>query len=110
MRSGAFLVTTEAVCWEFLNAMSDPSTRTHAARAYERIRHDPRIEVVPFTGELSADALRLFSSRLDKDWSLTDCLSFVLMSRRSIQEALTSDRHFDQAGLRAVLSDIPPIL
>ena len=90
--------------------MSASSTRTHAARAYERIGQDPRIEVVPFSGELNADALRLFSSRSDKDWSLTDCLSFVVMARRNMREALTPDHHFDQAGLRAVLTDIPPVL
>ena len=92
----------EAVCWEWLNAMSDSSTRTTAARGYGRIRHDPRIEVVPCSGELSASALRLFTDRSDKDWSLTDCLSFVVMGRRNIREALTADHHFEQAGLHPV--------
>ena len=80
--------------------MSDSSTRANAALGYERIRRDPRIEVVPFGAELNAEALRLFGGRSDKDWSLTDCLSFVVMNRRSIQDALTSDHHFEQAGFR----------
>jgi hypothetical protein len=108
VRSGAFLVTTEAVCWEWLNAMSDAATRSIAAHGYERIHHDARIEVVPHSGELSAGAIRLFTDRSDKDWSLTDCLSFTVIGRRNIREALTADHHFEQAGLRAVLSDIPP--
>jgi len=101
-------VTTEAVCWEWLNAMSHSSTRIYAARALERVRQDARIEVIPFTPEFTAEALRLFGSRSDKDWSLTDCLSFVVMNRRNIWDALTPDRHFGQVGFRAVLSDLPP--
>jgi len=87
--------------------MSDSSTRANAALGYERIRRDPRIEVVPFGAELNAEALRLFGGRSDKDWSLTDCLSFVVMHRRSIRDAFTSDHHFEQAGFRSVLLDTP---
>jgi uncharacterized protein len=72
------------------------------------MRYDPRIEVVPHSGELSAGAVRLFTDRSDKVWSLTDCLSFVVMARRNFREALTADHHFEQAGFRAMLSDIPP--
>jgi hypothetical protein len=52
----------------------------------------------------------LFTSRADKDWSLTDCLSFIVMGRRNIRQALTADNHFEQAGFHAVLSRIPPHL
>jgi predicted nucleic acid-binding protein len=90
--------------------MSDAATRGIAAHGYERIRHDAHIEVVPHSGELSAGAIGLFTDRSDKDWSLTDCLSFIVMGRRNIRDALTVDRHFEQAGLRAVLSDTPPSL
>ncbi len=112
-QSGAFLITTEAVCWEWLNAMSNSSIRAGAALGYERICRDPRIEVVPFGAELSAEALRLFGDRPDRtgarDWSLTDCLSFVVMNRLSIRDALTSDHHFEQAGFRSVLLDTPKV-
>lgn len=109
VRSGAALVTTEAVCWEWMNAMSGAATRGVAARAYEMIRLDPRIEVVACSLELRADALRLFSDRSDKDWSLTDCLSFVVMGHRNVQMALTPDHHFEQAGFRPVLLHAPPV-
>ena len=45
----------------------------------------------------------LFANRPDKDWSLTDCISFGVMTERGLTEALTADRHFEQAGFRAVL-------
>jgi hypothetical protein len=51
------------------DAMSGAATRTIAAHAFERVRHDPRIEVVPHSGELNAGAIRLFTLRSDKDWS-----------------------------------------
>ncbi len=90
--------------------MSDVGTRYIAAQGYERMLDDPRIEVVRHSGELSASSMRLFTERTDKDWSMTDCLSFVVMARRSIREALTADHHFEQAGLRPVLAYMPPDL
>lgn len=87
--------------------MSGAATRTTAALGFKRLSQDPRIEVVPHSGELSADAIRLFTARADKDWSLTDCLSFVVMERKSIREALTADNHFEQAGFHAILTAIP---
>jgi hypothetical protein len=88
--------------------MSGAATRNIAAHGFERIRHDPRIEVVTHSGELAAGAIRLFTARSDKDWSLTDCLSFIVMERRNIRQALTADNHFEQAGFQAVLSGVPP--
>jgi predicted nucleic acid-binding protein len=52
---------------------------------------------------LAERAVRLFESRPDKDWSLTDCLSFMVMAERQLHKALTSDRHFVQAGFEALL-------
>jgi predicted nucleic acid-binding protein len=48
--------------------------------------------------------LILFDSRADKEWSLTDCTSFVVMQDRQINQALTADHHFEQAGFAALLS------
>ena len=89
--------------------MSGTTTRGLAALGYERVRLDPQIEIVPFREDLRASALRLFADRSDKDWSLTDCLSFVIMGTRGIQKALTADHHFEQAGFSPVLSDAPPL-
>jgi uncharacterized protein len=110
LKSRAVIVTTEAVCWEWLNAMSAAPTRKIAAEGLKQIRRDPRIEVITHTEELTEAAVHLFSNRSDKDWSLTDCLSFVVMERRNTRDALTADNHFEQAGFQALLSALPPVL
>ena len=54
------IVTTEAVCWEWLNSMSAAATRKVAADGFEQIRRDPLIEVVRQSEDLSEAAIRLF--------------------------------------------------
>ncbi len=107
VRTASRIVTTEAVLWEWLNALSDATMRSIAAEGYRRVHADPQIEVGPFQPELSAAAVELYRGRLDKNWSLTDCLSFVVMERHSLIDALTTDRHFEQAGFRAHLLSQP---
>ncbi len=87
--------------------MSGITTRGIAAQGLERMRRDPRIELIPSGGEFGSEAIRLFTARSDKEWSLTDCLSFIVMERRGIRDALTADNHFEQAGFRAVLELVP---
>jgi uncharacterized protein len=109
LRTRSTLVTTEAVLWEWLNAFSHASTRRLAAEGYCRCQADPGIEVVPFQSELVASAVELYRTRPDKNWSLTDCLSFVVMENRRLTEALTTDRHFEQAQRKALLLEEPPL-
>ena len=47
--------------------------------------------------------LALLRQQLDKDWSPCDAISIVLMRRRGIIEVLTTDHHFEQAGLVRLL-------
>jgi len=103
------IVTTEAVLWEWLNALSEAGTRLLAAEGYRRCHRDSSIEVVPFLAELIDAAVQLYEARPDKTWSLSDCLSFVVMGRRQLAQALSTDRHFEQAGLRAMMLEGPPI-
>ena len=63
----------------------------------------PDARIVEPTQELFDRGVELFSQRLDKEWSLTDCISFVVMADEEIAEALTGDRHFEQAGFRTLL-------
>jgi hypothetical protein len=101
IRTRSMIVTTEAVLVEWLNALSDVSTRRIAAESYLRVRGDARIDVVPLQAELMGSAIQLYRGRSDKSWSLTDCLSFLVMERRGLAEALTTDHDFEQAGFRA---------
>jgi hypothetical protein len=47
--------------------------------------------------------LGLYGRRLDKEWSLADCIAFVVMKDEGITDALTTDRHFEQAGFKVLL-------
>jgi hypothetical protein len=96
-------VTTEAVLLEVGDAMAGRKLRKLGAAVLADARTDPEVEVVPLSPELFDNALRLYSARPDKEWSLTDCVSFVVMKERCIEEALAADQHFTQAGFRALL-------
>jgi predicted nucleic acid-binding protein len=61
VRTVSRIVTTEAVLWEWLNALSDASTRTIAAEGYHRVHADRRIEVISFQPELSDAAIGLYT-------------------------------------------------
>ena len=64
----------------------------------DALEADPNVEIGSLSEPLYVEGLMLFRQRPDKDWGLTDCMSFVLMQELGITEAMTSDRHFEQAG------------
>jgi hypothetical protein len=99
----ARLVTTRAVILEIGNALARQRFRPAAVALLESIENDPQIEILPLSEELFVGTLELFRNRLDKEWGLTDCLSFLVMEARELSDALTADRHFQQAGFRALL-------
>jgi uncharacterized protein len=72
-------------------------------KLHDVLRGDRRVEIAPATSEAFAEGIKLYADRPDKDWSLTDCISFIVMKERGIIEALTGDHHFEQAGFRAAL-------
>ena len=63
----------------------------------------PQVKVVWVDAELNEEAIRLLESRPDKNYSLCDAVSFVLMKQRGLREALTTDHHFEQEGLIRLL-------
>jgi len=97
------LITTRAVLLEIGNALSRRRYRDSAVKLLEALEIDPNVECVPLTDELYEHAFDLFRSRPDKEWRMIDCMSFVVMEQRGLNEALTADEHFQQAGFRAVL-------
>jgi predicted nucleic acid-binding protein len=105
--SGTRLVLTRAICMEIGNALTGPLFRIRAADLLAGMEQDPRFMIIPWEERVYAEALSLFRNRPDKAWSLTDCMSFVVMRERGITEALTTDHHFRQAGFRPLLQPSP---
>jgi uncharacterized protein len=97
------LLTTDWIIMELGDGMVQPAQRPVFLRLVEQFHADPDMTVIPFSAELMTAGIDLFRRRSDKEWSLTDCVSFVAMQREGITEALTGDRHFEQAGFRALL-------
>lgn len=96
------LLTTEWVLMELADALSAPEVRSTAVAFLQAVRTDPLFDVVGYDSIVYRDGLNLYSLRPDKHWSLTDCISFVVMSEHNLSDALTADHHFEQAGFRAV--------
>jgi len=97
------LLTTRAVVLEIGNSLAKRRHRSAAVSLLEAIEQDARIEIVPLSEELYSRAVDLYMRHTDKEWGLTDCISFVLMRERGLHEALTADDDFRQAGFRALL-------
>jgi predicted nucleic acid-binding protein len=64
---------------------------------------NPAIECVWVDEFLHRDAQTLLESRTDKNYSLCDAVSFLLMQRRGLNDALTTDHHFEQEGFVKLL-------
>ncbi|HMS39850.1 MAG TPA: type II toxin-antitoxin system VapC family toxin [Pyrinomonadaceae bacterium] len=97
------LITTRAILLETGNALSKERYRKSAIELLVALEEDPLVEIVPLSEELFAKAFNLFSNRTDKEWGLVDCVSFIVMRERGLTEALTPDKHYEQAGFRALL-------
>lgn len=96
------LVTTEWVLVELADALSAPEARATAVAFLQAVRADPLFDVLGYAPTVYQAGFDLFATRPDKAWSLTDCISFAVMTERGLVEALTADHHFEQAGFRAV--------
>jgi hypothetical protein len=97
------LVTTAWVLTELANALCKREARVGFLDTLRALRSDPTATIVAPEQRWFDAGLELYAARPDKDWSLTDCISFVVMRDRGIAGALTGDRHFEQAGFRALL-------
>ncbi len=97
------VVTSAWVLTEVGDALSAPTLRPRFVQLLEALRADPACTIVPPSAALFDAGLSLYAERYDKDWTLTDCISFVVMREYGITEALTGDHHFQQAGFTALL-------
>jgi predicted nucleic acid-binding protein len=98
------LVTSQAVQIEVMDALCERRVRALASRFWTESNGDPELVIIPLDQDLLVRAADLYQSRDDKDWSMTDCVSFEIMRQRTISDALTADHHFEQAGFRCLFS------
>lgn len=102
------LLTTEYVLCEAVNWFSAPVDRAKIHDAIDNITTDPNWQIVVASSQLFASGLAYHRQYADKEWSLTDCISFIVMRQHGIRQALTHDHHFEQAGFEALLRRDPP--
>jgi predicted nucleic acid-binding protein len=101
------LLVTEPVVWETINFFSAPVNRPKVHSFLVRLFASGGCEFLHSSPKLFEKGLTLHGQRQDKEWSLTDCISFVVMEERSLTRALTYDHHFEQAGFTALLRQDP---
>lgn len=101
---GRQLLTTDAVLLEVGNALAR-SRKQEAIAIIEQMVTADDVEIVRFTPQLFDRASALYKTHQDKSWGLVDCISFVVLGDRDINEVLTTDRHFTQAGFQILMQE-----
>jgi uncharacterized protein len=104
IRAATEVWITEAIFVEVGNALS-ALNRSGAVQFIQQCYRTDNIKIISVDTELLMQALMLYQSRTDKDWGLTDCISFVVMQQNNLTDAVTGDRHFVQSGFRALMLD-----
>lgn len=97
------IVTTDWVLLEVANTLAAGRNRAAFLELLASLREDPRVQIVALDALWQQRGLELYAQRMDKEWSLTDCISFLVMSQEGLTDALTGDHHFEQAGFSALL-------
>ncbi|WP_019503211.1 type II toxin-antitoxin system VapC family toxin [Pleurocapsa sp. PCC 7319] len=96
-------ITTDFILLEVADALCLPIHKKNTVNFLRNIYQLKSTRVIPLNQDLFQSGLSLYEKRLDKDWGLTDCISFVVMQKEGILEAFTSDKHFEQAGFARLL-------
>lgn len=102
-RRNVALITTEFVLLEVSNALCTSAWREKGVKLIDGLRSLSNLRIVPADTMLLAEGWELYRSRLDKEWSLTDCTSMIVLQKERIDQVFTSDHHFEQAGFIKLL-------
>jgi len=94
------VVTTSYVFDEIVTFFNSRNQHTKAVEVGNRLMSSPSIQFINVDEALFYKAWRYFKQHTDKSYSLTDCISFLIMGRLGIKKALTFDKHFAQAGFK----------
>ena len=97
------IVATEYVLIESGNFLSRTRDRSVFVELMRSLYADKETAILASIHERFDLGLARFCDRSDKDWSLTDCISFIAMEELGMSDALTSDFHLEQAGFKACL-------
>ena len=103
---GRPLVVTDAVLLEIGNALAR-GYKNEAIEIIDGFLASDEVEVVHLSPQLFDQAFTLYKQYDDKEWSLVDCVSFVVMREVGVSQALTFDRHFTQAGFEPLIPESP---
>jgi uncharacterized protein len=95
--------TTNFVLLEVADALSAPMHRMRTVEFINGLRQVPLLSILPASQDLWAEGWKLYSDRPDQDWSLTDCISFAVMTQERITQCFTSEHNFEQAGFVKLL-------
>ena len=99
------LLVTDYILVELANALSRIPFRKAVIQLISFIQSSENIQIIEIEKNLFQKAWELYSERPDKEWSRTDCVSFVVMRTMGLTEAFTSDHHFEQAGFNILIKD-----
>jgi predicted nucleic acid-binding protein len=97
-RQNARILTTSAVLTEVANTFSKSGWRSIAHQLVESMRQSVAMgvaTVIHVDEALWQRGWELYAHRPDKQWGMTDCISFVVMQEQSINRAFASDHHFE---------------
>ncbi len=103
LRKQRHIVTTDYVLDEALTLTKARANAAVAVALLERIEQSDAIELEMVNAPRFELAKILFRKHADHGYSFTDCTSFVLMRELRIKDALSTDRHFTEAGFRPLL-------
>jgi len=102
-QKGRQIITTDYVLLEVADALAETKLRNAVIPFIELLRHSHTVSIVPASQDWLDAGLKLYATRYDKGWSLTDCISFQVMRDFNLTDALTHDHHFKQAGFHILL-------
>ncbi len=99
--------TSQAVLFEVLAFFSRRGSRARerSVELIDRLRGSRSVTVESTSEALLDAAIDLYRRRLDKRYSLADCLGMVICRDRGISDVLTTDRDFDAEGFTILLAD-----
>lgn len=103
LKEAAVLLLHDGILMEIGDGYARIGRRAKGSALLDRMSREQGYRIETVSEDLMRKAINLYIDRTDKEWGLTDCVSFVLMEQAGVHEALTADVHFQQAGFRALL-------